>query len=316
MRKWFIPTENAETVGVLLYPRFSNLCLANAIEPLRAANMLSGKTLYRWQFLTTDGAQVRSSSGMPVLPDARLADSPKGDYLFVLPSYGVRSQVTVGNLRALRAAAGRYRTLAGMDTGSWLLAAAGLLDGRRATIHWDELTQFEEAFDQVEVRSDRFVRDGSILTCGGVSTTFDLVLDLIGRRHGEALRLEVSALFTHAEADRPPRLPVNRTAQVDHAVAVMRANIETPLDMAAVAALVGLSQRRLEAAFARQLGATPRTVYKRPRLAAARRYAEQTDFPIAEIALRCGYQTPAALTRAFVQEFGQPPTAMRRGVDG
>jgi transcriptional regulator GlxA family with amidase domain len=314
MPNWFIHTEKPETIGVLLYPRFSNHCLANVVEPLRAANTLSRKVLYQWQFLTVDGLPVESSSGLPILPAYRLSDHPGGDYLFVLPSYDVRGHATPGNAKSLRSAAKRFQKIVGLDTGSWLLAAAGLLTGRQATIHWDEITSFSETFDLVEVVTDRFVIDRDILTCGGAMTAFDLVLDMISRTHGASLRLEVAAFFMHSDSERPQSLDRKPSGSniVDRAVGLMLNNLETPFLIFDLAAKTGVTQRRLAAEFKSCLGASPQTVYKRLRLLSALRYAEQSNYSIAEIALRCGYQNPAAMTRAFVKEFGLSPTALRK----
>ncbi len=297
-----------------MFNDFSNYCLANAIEPLRAANTLSGRALYTWEFTTIDGGPVHSSSGLPVLPKQALAASSKCDYLFVMPSYGVRDHANAKTARALQAAAKRARYVAGFDTGSWLLAAAGLLDGRTATIHWDEQTAFAETFSQVDVVSDRVTNDGRFLTCGGVTTAFELVLDIIRRTQGEALHLEVSSLFVPPDEnlDRVTGATRGRHHMADRATAIMRQNLEIPLSIATVAHTLKVSQRKLEQMFQAQFGTSPRTVYKRLRLLAARRYVEGADYPIAEIALRCGYQNPAAMTRAFVREFGTTPTALRR----
>ncbi len=304
----------AREIGVLLFDRFSNHCLANAIEPLRAANNLSGRDLYRWRFLSVDGRGVVSSSGLPVQPDAPLSRHAGGDYLFVMPSYGFRDHAGAATLRALRGAAGRFRALVGMDTGAWLLAAAGLLAGRRATIHWDEITPFAERFPDIDVREDRYVIDGDRLTCGGVTTTFDLILDLIEAHHGAMLRLEVAALFLHSDRPLAPRAggDSGRTA-VDTALSVMRRTVETPLPIAAVAQAAGLSQRALEAAFRDSLGLSPQSVYRSLRLREARRLAEGTAMSVAEIAGRCGYADPSAMTRAFREEFGRSVRDLRRG---
>ncbi len=309
------PPETPQEIGVLLFDGFSNHCLANAVEPLRAANGFARKTLYRWTFLTIDGEQAVSSSGLPVMPAGRLGDHPGGDFLFLLPSYGFRAQTTPAMLRSLRAAAGRFRTLVGMDTGAWLMAAAGLLDGCRATIHWDELTALAEAFPDLDVTEDRFVIDGNRITCGGVTTTFDLILELIRQRHGAPLRLEVAALFMHGERSHPtdPALRMTGQQTVDAAVALMRRNIETPLTVARIGARLGLGQRRLETLFAQHLGAAPRTVYRRLRLHEARRLVERASMSVAEIATRCGYVDASAMTRAYRREFGVPPRAHRTG---
>jgi transcriptional regulator GlxA family with amidase domain len=309
-------SSGCRDVGVLLFDSFSNHCLANAIEPLRAANTLSGKSLYRWTFLSVDGAGVVSSSGLPVQPALPLARHDGGDLLFVMPSYGFRSHANTSTLRALRSAGGRFRTLVGMDTGAWLLAAAGLLAGRRATIHWDEMTALAERFPDLDVRDERYVIDGNRITCGGVTTTFDLVLDLIEAHHGAMLRLEVAALFVPGETRfaggrvHPP----TRRRGVDLAVAAMRRNLETPLPLGEVAAVAGLSQRGLEAAFRGALGLTPQAVYRGLRLREARRLAEGTTMSVAEIAARCGYADASAMTRAFRQEFGLSPREFRKGL--
>lgn len=306
-------TKQPCEIGVLLFEGFSNHCLANAVEPLRAANDFARKPLYRWQFLTMDGGRVTSSSGLPIDPGAKLSDHPGGAFLFLLTSYRFRELTTPPILRGLRAAAGRFGAMAGMDSGAWLMAAAGLLDNRRATIHWDELDAFAETFPQIDVSEDRYVIDGNRITCGGVTTTFDLILDLIRTHHGATLRAEVAALFMHGERSRlsVPGVRVTGEQAVDAAVALMRRNIEAPLPVGDIAARLGMGTRRLEKLFSRHMGATPRTVYRRLRLYEARRLVERADLSVAEIATRAGYQDASAMTRAYRLEFGASPRADR-----
>jgi transcriptional regulator GlxA family with amidase domain len=313
MPNWTTGQNQMQEVAVLLYPRFSNHCLANAVEPMRAANEVLMREAYRWRFVTLDGAPVESSSGLPVLPNSTLRDHPGGALLFVLSSYDYRARASQASNRALAAAARRFDRVAGMDTGAWLMARAGLLDGRRATIHWAEFTAFEEEFATVDAVPDRVVHDGPRLTCGGAMTAFDLMLDLIAETHGEALRLDVAGFFLHrspeAPQDRALRQAVSPVVQAS--IARMSANLENPLGIEALAARARISQRGLARAFHADLGAPPMVVYRRLRLAAARRYAQQSRYPIAEIALRCGYRNAAAMTRAFVAEYGKPPSAFR-----
>lgn len=303
--------DPAWQVDVLLFDHFSNHCLANAIEPLRAANTLSRKSLYRWRFLGIDGAPVQSSSGLPVTPEAALRHVDGGDCLIVMPSYGFRAHASVACLHALRAAARRYGMLVGMDTGAWLLAAAGLLDGRRATIHWDEIGTLAETFPEVEVISDRFTIDGNRLCCGGVTTAFDLILHLIGEQHGSMLALEVAALFMHGTREHASQYRATPDAAVHAVVSLMRRNIEAPLPIPEIAARAGLSRKRLETLFRDRLRMTPQTVYRAIRLREARRLAEYSRQSISEIASRCGYDDATAMTRAFRSEFGCTPTSLR-----
>lgn len=313
MRNWSISTAESEDIAVLLFPRFSNLCLANAIEPMRAANELLMRDYYRWSFVTLDGEAVTSSSGLPVMPGSRLRDHPGGSLLFVVSSYAATDFANHLTGRSLTAAAHRFQTVAGMDTGAWLMAHAGLLDGRRATIHWDELTAFSEAYPAIDTEPERFVIDGNRITSGGAMTAFDLVLELIGRTHGEALRLEVSSIFLHQTTQAPTDRDYRHHTSpvVERAIALMSSELEAPLTIGEIAGQMQMPQRGLTRIFQAELGAPPITVYKRIRLAAARRYAQQSRYSIAEIALRCGYSDAAAMTRAFGEEYGKPPSAFR-----
>ncbi|MCP4318956.1 MAG: GlxA family transcriptional regulator [Hyphomicrobiales bacterium] len=313
MRDWFKSYEATHLVGILLFEQFSNHCLANTIEPLRAANSFARRTLYEWRYLTLDGKPVASSSGLAVEPDAALRDEMHGDILFVLPSYGYRQLATPECLAALRAAALRYDVVAGLDAGSWLLAEAGLLQDRRATIHWQELERFAERFPDIDVQRERFIIDGDRITCGGAMAAFDLASELIGLHYGEALRVEVGWLFMHegTASSMPAPLPMPKTGPVQRAVQLMQQHLEGPLPVEEIARRVGQNQRALEQRFKRELGATPRTVYRRMRLLAARRLVDETEIPVGEIALRCGYEDPSAMTRAFRMEFGLTPRAIR-----
>jgi len=313
MRSWQKSDAKPQRIGILLFERFSNHCLANAVEPLRAANTLLGRAAYQWSFMTLDGAAVQSSSGLPVAAEMALSQSGSGDALFLIPSYEYQAFVNPSVLRSLRSAAQRYDVLAGLDMGSWLLAAAGLLEGYQATVHWDEADNFQEAFPDVDVTRTRVVMDRDRWSCGGAMTAFEMVLRMIGDIHGEALRMEVAAMFMQGGAENAARQSeVGRVAgQVTAAMAVMRENIEEPLRMGEIAQGLQMSQRKLERLFLAELGAGPQKVYRRMRLQAARRLVEQTRLTIVEISIRCGYRDPSAMTRAFGEEFGMSPREVR-----
>jgi len=313
MRSWHKTTVKPQKIGILLFERFSNHCLANTVEPLRAANMLLGRTVYEWSFMSHDGASVRSSSGLPVAAEMALSQFANGDVLFLIPSYEHQEYLTPTVLRALRGAAGRFDVLAGLDMGSWLLAAAGLLEGYQAAIHWDEAESFQDAFPEVAVSGARVVMDRDRWSCGGAMTAFELVLRMIGDTHGEALRMEVASLFMHGETESEERLAAlgNVAGLVPAAVAIMRKNVEEPLRMKEIARLLEISQRKLERLFQAELGAGPQKVYRRMRLLSAYRFVEQTSLPVVEIAIRCGYRDPSAMTRAFREEFGATPREVR-----
>ena len=304
-----IPSRVPTQISILLFDRFSNHCLANVLEPLRAANDLSSQQVFEWNIVVLGGQRVRSSSGLRLEADAQLADM-RGDILMVMPSYGFLTHANVTSSRALRAAARRFDILAGLDTGSWLLAEAGLLDDYRATIHWDELDRFSERFSDIDVQKEAVIYDRDRITCGGASTAFALAMQMIEKQHGAALRLRVEHLFSGAYAQRP----VRRGGIAARAVDLMRAHIEEPLQIAQLAQQLGRSQKHLEQQMLARLGAAPQVIYRRIRLERARQLSLDTTISVAEISVRCGYQDASAMTRAFRSEYGTTPQALRRAL--
>lgn len=302
-------------IAVLLFSGFSNLCLANALEPFRAANAMLGRDAYDWRILTLDGAEAISSSGIRISPSGALDKGESGDFLLVMPGYGVRDLADATARSALRAAATRFDTIIGLDAGSWLLAAAGLLDGCAATIHFDEFAAFELAFPDVEARRERWIVDGDRLSAAGAAPSFELMLQLIEQEHGPTLTLDVAALFLSRDVgDRGAGRESGRRRgdpKVAAALDIMTDNIETPLDMPSLARRVGCTERGLSQRFARALGVEPSKIYRRLRLNHARRLLETTELGVMEIAIRCGYQDASAFARAFKAQFGQPPTTLR-----
>lgn len=311
MRSWTKDIAATQQVDVLLFDAFSAHCLANTVEPLRAANRFAGRRVYSWRFVTVDGNPAVSSSEMEINAHAKLA-ACSGDLLIAMPSYDFLRHSTPATHRALRAAAHRYETLAGFDTGAWLLAASGLLTHRRATIHWEELSSFAETFPDVDCLRQRQVQDGNRITCTGALAAFETMLDLIGQHLGQAFRLEVATLFMSPEATGDQGAILSRSRLVSNAVAVMLENLETPLPIRSIARQVGRSQKDLEVRFKAELGTTPQSVYRRLRLIQARKLVVESDLGVAEIALRSGYEDPSALTRAFKAEFGTTPRLLRR----
>ena len=310
MPTWKKSSDKPLRVGVVLFDGFSNHCVANAIEPLRAANMLGHKRHYEWQYLTMNGDIAESSSGLKIVPHGRLEDA-KGDLLMITPSYGYQDFGGPGVQRGLRAAARRFSDLAGLDTGSWLMAKAGLLAGRRATIHWEVLTAFSEAFPDVNVVRERFVVDGNRITCSGAMAAFDLILHLIAQNHGKALALDVEQLFMAREPQTQHLTGAARGRLAKGAVTHMQAHLEKPLTVGQIAMRCGCSQKKLEQVMQRDLGASPQQVYLRLRLNLVRRLAEETNLQLSEVALRAGYRNPSAMTRAFKAEFGVTPSNAR-----
>lgn len=312
MPEWTKSPPQPVQIGFLLFDQFSNLCLANCIEPLRAANTLTGTHAFAWRTVTTTGEAVQSSSGFDILPQASLSDLGHVDYVFVTASYSHERHDTGQTRRLLRTAARKARVTVGLDAGPWLLASAGLLNGRRATVHWDLLDAFTEKFLDVEASRERVIRDGPMMTCAGAMSALDLTLGLIAQHLGLSARLDVEALFLHGD---PPVGQGEASVEdplVRRALAILRDTVERPLPMAQLAKRLSCQPRTLDRHFRARLGAPPGTVYRHLRLSAARKLIEDSRLPVAEIALRCGYDSPAAMTRAIRRAFGATPSQIRR----
>ena len=303
-------------IGLLLFDGFSNHCVANVIEPLRAANALGGRDYYTWRYVTPDGAGVESSSGLKIVPEMALSDM-RGDLLMVAPSYGFRALCRPDIIRSLRAAATRFGRVGGLDTGSWLLAEARLLDGYRATIHPEEITALAEHFPKVSVEQGRYIIDGKRITCSGAMAAFDLSLHMILQDGGAKLALEVEQLFVTRDATPTPTEPVaGRGKLVRAAIAIMNRHLENPVSITDIADHLSCTQRWLGAAFKNETGLTPQHVYRRQRLVLARRLAQSTRLPMAEIAVRSGYHDASAMARAFRSEFDLTPSQARQESQG
>jgi len=307
IQKWSIDTAIPVTINILLFDRFSNMCLANCLEPLRAANSFLGQQIYHWQVITMDGTAARSSSDLPISPHAALGDMGTCDYLFIIAAYDFERYDTPQNRRLLRRAADRSGTVVGLDTGSWLMAGAGLLSSKRATLHWDLLDQFSERFLDVDVVRERVVSDGNRITCAGAMSAYDLARNLIETHLGHSIAQDVDAMFLRDPSRVGQHRSMDQKSAVGRAITLMHQNIEKPLDLITLAKRATCPPKTLERRFREQLGAPPGQVYRHIRLTAARHLVESTQLQITEIALRCGYESPSALTRAYKARFGHPP---------
>lgn len=303
-------------ITLALFDGFSNMVLASALEPLRAANDLSGRPLFAWRLASVTGGPALSSSGLPVAADCALSAIGATDALIVVAGYGMRAAATRPVLSAIRRAARRAGLVAGHDTGAWLLAEAGLLDGCRATLHWMEQVEFQERFATVELAPGLYVQDGNRVTTGTAAGAMSLALDLIGQRAGKALRLDVGHMFDDAFRDGAGDGQLSRDAfagPVGRAVLLMHKTLEAPLPLAEIAAHAAVSERTLERLFRRALGLSAGQYYRNLRLSRAQFLARNGGLTLAEIAVRTGFSSAPTLARAYRSHFGTPVGTGRRG---
>jgi transcriptional regulator GlxA family with amidase domain len=316
----FLPERMPLKVTVLVFSGCSIMCVASAIDPLRAANRIAGETVFDWQLVSADGEPPVTTCGLPVAVQGRFDPAKQADVLAVIAGFGTEAQATPAVLAGLRRAARSARAVGGIEAGTWLVGRAGLLDGRAATTHWEDMEDFAAAFPGTDVRPDRYVIDGPVFTTGGASPTFDLMLHLIRSRLGMAVALDVASVFIYDQAraatDAQPLVSLGRLDGYDprlaQAIRLMEGHIDQPLTVGAIARRTGVTPRTLEKTFSKAIGETPGAYYLRLRLNAARRLVLDTREPMADIAARTGFSSAAAFSRAFSRAFGKPPIRMRK----
>ena len=311
-------------IDILVVPDTNLILVASVIEPLRAANRIAGLDLYSWQIFSPDGAAIETRSRIPIPVDGPFRPEMETAPLFVLSSYNWRRSAT-SSLKMLLSKTARHRTMmAGIESGTWLLAETSLLDGVSATTHWEDFDDFASAYPQIQMLRDRFVIDGKRITTGGSLPTLDLMLDIIRRRQGYSLALEVSRLFIYeqtgfrAESAAMPSTGSMRMVdqRVSQAVRLMEENIEQPLLLARLARRLGLSARHLQDLFQAGIGASPHVHYLALRLNAARRKVIETKTPFADIAIATGFNSASAFARAYKAQFRESASETRRRLHG
>lgn len=314
----FAPSQDPLTIAVLVLPHASILEVASTLDPMRAANRHLGHDAYRWRILSPDGQPVPLTCGIELPSSGTLAQGDGADALIVIAGYRQAEVATRPFLRDLRRAAPRFAMIGGIDAGPWVLARAGLLDGHKTTVHWEDLEDLAAAHPQLDVVPDRFVIDRTRFSAGGAAPAADLMLHLIRCRHGAPLARQVAASFitTARDGHEPQFAPPKRDPRLDprvaEAIARMESTLDTPEPVQTTARAVGLSPRRLEMLFHQALGQTPAAYALGLRLQAARRMITDTRHPLAEVALRCGFSSPSTLSRAFRRHFGAAPSTLRR----
>jgi len=313
----FAASQQPITLAVLVLPQSSILEVASTLDPMRSANRHLGTDSYRWRVVSRDGQAVPLTCGIELPSAGPLSAAEGADALVVIAGFQQSQGATAQLVRELSRMAPRFAAIGGIDAGAWVLARAGLLNGYKATVHWEDIEDFSAAHPAVEVLPDRFVIDRGRFTAGGAAPAGDLMLNLIRARHGPALALQVAASFitTARDGHEPQVSPRHSSPRFDPrvaaAIARMEAQLESPETTPEIARAIGLSPRRLEQIFMQHLGLTPAAYNLSLRLQAARRMITDTRHPLAEIALRCGFSSAATLSRSFSTRFGFPPRRLR-----
>jgi len=299
----------------VLLDQFTMLCFASAVEALRIANRMSGRRLYEWILAGEDGDYAQCSAGIWYRLDTGLEETGRDDVILLCGGIDVQAATTKRLLGWLRREARRGPVIGGLCTAGYTLAKAGLLDGRRATIHWENQDSFTEEFDDVHLTKSVFVIDGNRITTAGGTASIDLMLKIVADDHGEDLanlvadQLIYTSIRTDQDTQRlsiPTRIGV-RHPKLGQVIRMMEQNIEDPISPAILAREVGMSTRQLERLFRRYLNRSPKRYYMELRLGKARNLLMQTEMSVINVALACGFASPSHFSKCYRAHYNTTP---------
>ena len=304
----------------LMLPKMTMLAFSAAVEPLRIANQLTGKCLYRWFLLSEDGKPVRCSNGVSIVVDGELMETRRDDTVFVCSGVDGYLAASPRTTSWIRDQARHGRTVGGLCTGAFTLARAGLLEGRHFTLHWENQPAFEEIFPALPISNQLYCRDGNIITCGGGDAGVDLVVSLIEEHHGTGLATKVAEMCLHGQprgGSNNQRMSIAAEIGLRHPTLVkilqdMRSGFAGDLNIEELAEKHGLSRRQMERLFENRLGTSPARKLRDIRLEHAHSLMTETNMSVTEIAVACGFQSPVAFRHAYRQRFGVAPSVRVR----
>lgn len=306
-------------LGLLIFPDFQILDVAGPIAAFEiAARYVPGA--YDIRVFARRAGEVASSSGVRMTAQA-FADAPQLDTLMISGGEGTRGPAICEATKAfVRDTARTARRTTSVCSGAYVLAECGLLDGRRATTHWNRSTDFARRYPKVKLEPDCiFVRDGAVWTSAGITAGIDLALALIAEDLGEDVARQVAQQLVvyhrrpGGQSQFSALLAMDVSGRFDALLAWARENLREPLSVEQLAGRVAMSERNFARAFAAATGFTPAKAVERLRVEAARTLLDSQPLQVEDVALETGFGDQERMRRAFIRAFGQPPQAMRRG---
>ena len=299
----------------VLIENFTLLSFSSALDALRIANRMSGKKLYDWTFIGENEEFVSCSAGTQFKLDNSLIELHRDDTILLCGGTSIQESTTKKLIGWLRREARRGLVIGGLCTAAYPMAKAGLLDDKKATIHWENQDSFAEEFLEVELTKTVFVCDGNRYTTAGGTSSIDLLLKIIADEHGEELANAVadqmiySSIRTDQDTQRlsvPTRIGV-RHPKLSKVIQMMEINIEEPISPSILAKDVGMSTRQLERLFRRYLDRSPKRYYMELRLQKARNLLMQTDMSVINVALACGFASPSHFSKCYRAHYDTTP---------
>jgi transcriptional regulator GlxA family with amidase domain len=298
----------------VLIENFSLLSFAGAVDALRIANRVAPKS-YTWSLTSETGSAVSCSANISYNVDSSFLELGRDDTIILCGGVNIQVATTKRLLNWLRREARKGVKMVALCTATYSLAKAGLLNGKKATIHWENQDSFSEEFEEIELTKTVFVVDGNRMTTAGGTSSIDLMLQLIANDLGEekanyvADQLIYSSIRTNEDEQRlsiPTRIGV-RHPKLSRVIQTMEVNIEDPISPSDLASNVGMSTRQLERLFRRYLNKSPKRYYMGLRLQKARNLLMQTDMSVINVALSCGFSSPSHFSKCYRSHYETTP---------
>ncbi len=311
--------KKAFHVGIFLIDGFALMSYASVVEPLRAANLLAGRSLYTIRHFTDSGDSAASSSGAQIEASNRLGMAYDFELVIVVAGGNPTSFKSPKTVDWLRKLAKRGVILAGVSGGPVILASAGLMQARRMTVHWEHRLALIEISPTLMVERSLYVIDKDRMTCAGGIAALDMMHALITQHHGAKFARQVSDWFMHTQvrasagpqrAGLAERYGIN-SQPVILAIEMMENHVADALDLTQLGRLIDISPRQLNRLFREKLGQSTMGFYRNLRLEKARSLLTQSPLSVTEIALATGFSSGAHFSSAFHTRFGQSPSTLR-----
>jgi transcriptional regulator GlxA family with amidase domain len=313
-------SSGPQVFGFMLTEQFSMIAFSAAIEPLRLANRATGRKLYEWHLYSVDGVSAEASNGVRVNVDQAFREAQNMDAVVVCAGVDVQLLDHRDLIAVVRRLTKFGASAGAVCTGAYVLAKAGLLDGYRCTIHWENRPGIRADFPDLDIGEELFEIDGDRFTCAGGVAAADMMLSLIKRDHGEAVSAAVTDQLIHhriREASERQRIDLRtRLGVADpkllRVISLMEGSIDRPLSIDQFARNVGLSPRQLERMFVKHLGLPPSRYYIRIRLDHACQLLRQTRMPVFDVAMASGFNSASYFSQSYLDHFGHSPSHERR----
>lgn len=309
-------TTVSKAYAFVLVPGYSQLGFSCALEALSLANRYpTGGPFYRWRLLSETGAPVPAYNGVTVSVDGPLAPLERDETLIVCAGEDVGKNVSKKLISWLRNEVRRGMDFGALSSGTYVLALAGLLSGKRVTTHWEYRAALTEILPDVIIQDAIFTVDGRIFTTAGGAASMDMMLDRIRTEHGPQLATWVADQMVYTDprlANHAQRIKLQARAQVRNAklgvaIQIMENNIEDPLTPDEISDVIGLSTRQLERLFAKHVGVSPKRYYLGLRLEKARDLLRQTDFSVTDVCVACGFKSLSHFSKSYRAAYGISP---------